>query len=78
MRTTTISTKGPRQWQGIPTIERAADGRLWCAFFSGGPKEPDVDNFLLLTTTADDGATWAEPQAMVTPPGATRAYDPAL
>jgi predicted neuraminidase len=78
MRRVIISTKGERQWQGIPAIERAPNGRLWCAFFSGGPKEPDVANYLLLTTSADDGATWTEPRPMAVPEPGTRAYDPAL
>ena len=78
MRTHTVATKGDRLWQGIPAIERAANGRLWCSFFSGGPKEPDPQNHLLLTTSADDGATWSSPAIIVDPPGSTRAYDPAL
>lgn len=73
-----VSTKGPRQWQGIPAIERAADGRLWCSFFSGGPKEPDPQNLILLTTSGDEGATWTDPAVVIDPPGDTRAYDPAL
>lgn len=78
LRQTVISTKDARQWQGIPAIERAANGRLWCSFFSGGPREPDPDNFILLTTSKDDGATWATPVKIVNPPGQTRVYDPAL
>ena len=73
-----VSTKENRRWQGIPAIERAANGRLWCAFFSGGPKEPDPDNNILLTTSKDDGASWSVPGAIIDPPGSTRAYDPAL
>ena len=74
MRTTVVSTKGSRQWQGIPAIERAANGRLWCAFYSGGPKEPDPANHILLTTSADDGVTWVDPVTVVDPPGSERAY----
>ena len=73
-----VSTKGDRQWQGIPAIECACNGRLWCAFFSGGPREPDPENFILLTTSQDDGVTWSDPEAIVVPDGLTRAYDPAL
>ena len=73
-----VSTKEDRQWQGIPAIERAANGRLWCAFFSGGPKEPDPDNFIILTTSVDDGVTWSNPKTIVELPGSTRVYDPAL
>jgi predicted neuraminidase len=87
MQTEIISIKGDRQWQGIPAIERAANGRLWCAFFSGGPKEPDPANHILLTTSANDGGAdgraWSAPDVIVAPegavgPDATRVYDPAL
>jgi len=83
MQTHLIATKGSRQWQGIPAIERAAnsratDGRLWSAFFSGGPKEPDTENYVLLSTSTDAGLNWSDPAVIVAPPGATRAYDPAL
>ena len=78
MRTEIVSTKQNRQWQGIPAIERAPNGRLWCAFFSGGPKEPDPANRVLLTTSDDDGATWSRPDPIVDPPGMARAFDPAL
>lgn len=78
MRSSIVSTKGSRQWQGIPAIERAANGRLWCAFFSGGAIEPDPANAILLTTSNDDGATWSNPIVVIDPPGSTRAYDPAL
>jgi len=73
-----VSTKGSRQWQGIPGIECEANGRLWCAFYSGGPKEPDPDNLILLTTSGDSGETWSEPVVMADPQGTTRAYDPCL
>ena len=73
-----ISTKQDRMWQGIPAIERAPNGRLWCSFFSGGPKEPDPDNYIIIVTSSDEGATWSEPRAIAKPAGKTRAYDPAL
>jgi predicted neuraminidase len=78
MRKELIATKAKRQWQGIPTIERSANGRLWCAFFSGGSKEPEPENFILLTTSMDNGASWSNPKPIVVPDGMTRAYDPAL
>ena len=78
MRSQFISTKNDRLWQGIPAIERTANGRLWCAFFSGGPKEPDPQNYILLSSSTDNGVTWSSPQAIITPEGLTRAYDPAL
>jgi len=78
MRRSVISTKGARQWQGIPSIERAANGRLWCTFYTGGPREPDPDNRVVLTTSDDDGVTWSDPVVMADPAGSTRAYDPCL
>ena len=75
---TIVSTKGTRQWQGIPAIERAAGGRLWVSFFSGGHQEPDVANCILLTTSDDDGATWREPEVAVPSRNNTRAFDPCL
>jgi len=78
MRTETIATKGDREWQGIPGIERAPNGRLWCTFYTGGPKEPHPENAILLTTSDDDGRSWTVPETIIAPPGATRAYDPAL
>jgi predicted neuraminidase len=78
MRTHVIATKGARYWQGIPGIERAPNGRLWCAFYSGGPKEPHPDNRVLLTTSADDGRTWSAPEVAVAFEGPARAYDPTL
>jgi predicted neuraminidase len=67
-----------RTWRGIPGIERAANGRLWATFYTGGPKEPHPDNVIVLRTSADDGIAWSEPQVIVAPKGATRAYDPCL
>jgi sialidase-1 len=78
MKRRIVSTKEERQWQGIPAIERAPNGRLWSSFFSGGPKEPDSENYILLTTSQDDGVTWSRPEIMVKAPGPTRAYDPGL
>jgi len=73
-----VSRKQDRQWKGIPTIERAGNGRLWCAFFTGGPIEPDVENYVVTTTSNDGGVTWSEPKSTVEFPGATRVFDPCL
>ena len=73
-----VSSCGKRQWQGIPGIERAANGRLWCTFFSGGSKEPHIDNEILLTTSMDNGKSWREPEVIASAPGHTRAFDPCL
>ena len=66
-----------RQFQGIPGIERAPEGRLWATWYSGGDWE-GPENYLLLSTSADDGASWSEPVLAVHPPGQVRAFDPCL
>ncbi|MHB9034350.1 MAG: sialidase family protein [Anaerolineae bacterium] len=73
-----VARKGTNAWMGIPTIERAANGRLWCAFYTGGPREPDPANTILLTTSTDNGATWETPWPVVEPAEGWRAYDPCL
>lgn len=66
-----------RGWQGIPGIERAANGRLWATWYSGGRGE-GPHNFVLLVTSGDNGKTWTEPVAVVDPPADVRAFDPTL
>ena len=55
-----------RRWQGIPTIERAPDGRIFFAFYSGGEDE-GIGNFVVLFRTDDEGATMREPFLAVAP-----------
>ncbi len=66
-----------RQFQGIPGIEAAPNGRLWATWYSGGLGEGS-DNFVLLVSSHDGGRTWSEPVAIVDPPGKVRAYDPVI
>jgi hypothetical protein len=69
-----------RIFQGIPGIERAANGRLWALWYAGGPDEPGegAGNYVLLVTSEDDGGTWSSPRLVLDPPGPVRAYDPCL
>ncbi len=66
-----------RQWQGIPGIERAENGRLWVLWYSGGKGEGN-ENYVVLVTSGDDGKTWSGPKVVIDPPGPVRAYDPCL
>ena len=66
-----------RLWQGIPGIERTAQGRLFSIFYSGGDRE-DVGNYSLLVKSDDDGKTWSEPIAVAYWGEDSRAYDPCL
>ncbi len=67
-----------RDWQGIPGIERTPNGRLWVTWYSGGTREPEPENYVLLVTSDDDGATWSSPRVVIDPEDPIRAYDPVL
>jgi len=77
VRAADAADTGSRLWQGIPGIERAANGRLWAAFYSGGEGE-GADNYVALVTSEDDGENWSDLRYIVSPPGEVRAYDPCL
>jgi predicted neuraminidase len=66
-----------RMWQGIPGIERAANGRLWATWYGGGTGE-DKHNYILVNTSGDDGRTWSAVKFVIDPDrdGPVRAFDP--
>jgi predicted neuraminidase len=68
-----------RKYQGIPTIERAPNGRLWAAWYAG-PVHEDRYNYVVLVTSGDDGETWTDLKMVIDPDGAgpVRASDPCL
>ncbi|MDD2601145.1 MAG: sialidase family protein [Kiritimatiellae bacterium] len=68
-----------RNYQGIPSIERAPNGRLWATWYAGKVWE-DKFNYLLAATSDDDGRTWSDVQFVVDPDGDDdrRASDPCL
>ncbi|WP_298867060.1 sialidase family protein [uncultured Gimesia sp.] len=66
-----------RLFQGIPGMERAANGRLWALWYAGGTGEGEL-NYVTLVTSQDDGKTWSGPKVVIDPPGPVRAYDPAI
>ncbi len=78
MKKSIISKKGKRLWQGIPGIEISPKGRLWATFYSGGPKEPHPDNYILLCSSIDQGETWSEPIIVMKKGPKTRVFDPTL
>jgi predicted neuraminidase len=63
-----------RHWQGIPSLERAVDGRLYATWYSGGETE-DPDNYVLVVRSDDGGESWSEPLLVIDPPGRVRAFD---
>ncbi|QDT27911.1 BNR/Asp-box repeat protein [Gimesia panareensis] len=66
-----------RMFQGIPGMERAANGRLWALWYAGGTGEGEL-NYVVLVTSGNDGKTWSGPKVVIDPPGPVRAYDPTL
>ncbi len=66
-----------RSWQGIASMEASSNDRLWVNWYSGGNSECG-ENYVLLATSGDRGATWSKPILAIDPPGPTRAFDPAL
>ncbi|MEA4823580.1 MAG: sialidase family protein [Clostridiaceae bacterium] len=66
-----------RLFQGIPTVERTPNGRLWAAFYGGGTGE-NLENYVLVQFSDDDGLTWNKRLAVDMPGVAVRAYDPCL
>lgn len=66
-----------RPFQGIPGIERAANGRLWATWYGGGVTECR-ENYAMLATSADEGVTWTDVKVVVDVPGLVRVFDPCL
>jgi hypothetical protein len=73
------TVKSTRGAQGVPAIERAANGRLWAAWYAG-PSPRGVESsksYVVLATSGDNGATWSE-QLLVRARRFVHTYDPCL
>ncbi len=57
--------KGIRQWQGCPTIAITKGGRIYAGWYTGGRREPDINNYNLLIYSDDYGKTWSEPLLVI-------------
>ena len=66
-----------RLWQGIPSVEVTANGRIFAAFYSGGETE-QMGNFAAVVMSDDGGATFSEPIAVAYMGEDARAYDSCL
>jgi hypothetical protein len=71
--------KSSRGAQGVPAIERAENGRLWAAWYTGkgerGVESPF--SYVVLATSGDNGTTWTEKLALQ-PTKWVHTYDPCL
>ncbi|MBK8506067.1 MAG: exo-alpha-sialidase [Saprospiraceae bacterium] len=66
-----------RKFTGIPSIAIAANGRMWATWYAGITPKEDENNYVVLSTSADDGDTWKE--ILIIDPDqqdSVRAYDP--
>ncbi len=67
-----------RRHEGIPSIAVSEkNGRMWCTWYGGPTAGEDSNNYVMLATSADGGATWKE--VLVADPdgaGPVRAFDP--
>jgi predicted neuraminidase len=71
---------GTRRFQGIPSLARSPQGRLWAIWYGGKTPGEDHNNYVLLVTSGDDGRTWSSEKLVIDPdgPGPVRAFDPQL
>ena len=68
-----------RQWQGIPGVEVTDGGRIWATFFTGGEKEPNSENYVVVSYSDDGGEAWRDPFFVIRHPASdVRTYDPSL
>ncbi len=69
-----------RTHEGIPSLAVSdVNGRMWATWYASPTGSEDSNNYLVLTTSADGGATWRE--AVIYEPdfqGPVRAFDPEL
>ena len=68
-----------RAFTGIPSMAVAPNGRLWATWYAGHTPGEDHNNYVVLSTSGDNGATWKE--LLVVDPdgeGPRRTFDPEL
>jgi hypothetical protein len=68
-----------RAFTGIPSLAVSPGGRLWATWYAGPTPGEDHNNYVVLSTSGDDGQTWRE--VLVVDPdaaGPRRTFDPEL
>ena len=68
-----------RAFQGIPSMAVTPGGRIWANWYAGKTPGEDQNNYVVLSTSGDNGATWRE--VLVVDPdgdGPLRTFDPEL
>jgi predicted neuraminidase len=68
-----------RAFAGIPSLAVAPKGRLWATWYAGVTPAEDLNNYVVLSTSGDNGKTWTE--VLTVDPdadGPARSFDPEL
>lgn len=67
-----------RKFQGIPSLARSPQGRLWAVWYASPTGGEDANNYVVAVTSGDDGHSWSEPVLVIDPDqtGPVRAFDP--
>ncbi len=68
-----------RKFQGIPSLAISPNGQLWAIWYAGKTPGEDANNYVVISTSGDDGKTWSE-NFIIDPDeeGPLRAFDPEL
>ncbi len=68
-----------RKFTGIPSLAISPEGRFWAVWYTGKTAAEDQNNYVVLSTSDDDGQSWTEVLA-IDPDGAgpVRAFDPEI
>jgi len=72
--------KSNRGAQGVPGIERAPQGRLWAAWYTGKSTRgvESANSYCVLVTSGDDGRTWSDLKMVIQAQLRVHTYDPCL
>lgn len=54
-----------RHYQGCPTLAVTKGGRIYLGWYSGGTREPHMENYNLLICSDDLGKTWSAPLLVI-------------
>lgn len=66
-----------RKFTGISSLAVSKDGRMWAVWYAGTSPAEDLNNYVVVATSGDEGQNWEE--VLVIDPdgsGPVRAYDP--
>jgi len=54
-----------RQYQGCPTVAVTHGGRIYLGWYSGGTREPHMENYNLLVYSDNGGKDWSKPLLII-------------